>query len=103
MEKTNAVDRRRTSRHDVDLLVEQCTGALGRTLRATNLSLDGVRLGSGLPVREGSLVQMVVHVPGEQGPLRIRGTVAFTSNGVGVEFQRLTTRDRLQIAEFLFG
>ena len=96
-------ERRRTSRRPVNLKVEQCTGAVGKALRATNLSIDGLRLDESLSVAPGAVVDMVVHVPGERAPLRVRGTVVDAGRGTGVEFMRLTTRDRLQIAEFLFG
>jgi hypothetical protein len=97
-------DRRRATRREVSLLVEACTGSPDGVDRATSLSLTGLRIERRLAVAPGSEVEMVVHVPGDRGPLRVRGSVvAGHAGGTGVEFGRLTTRDRLQIAEYLFG
>jgi PilZ domain len=102
---TTRQDRRRATRREVDLLVEACTGSPDGRDRATSLSLTGLRIARRLAVTQGSVVDMVVHVPGDRGPLRLRGNVvdATTDLGTGIEFGRLTTRDRLQIAEYLFG
>src|SRR5262245_35558280 len=96
-------DRRRATRRDVDLRVEKCTGSPDGHDRATSLSLTGLRIARRLPVSMGSEVEMVIHVPGDRGPMRVRGNVVDAGKGTGIEFGRLTTRDRLQIAEYLFG
>ena len=75
-------ERRRTSRHHVRLLVENCADEIGVIDETFNLSIDGLRLKRCLPLDVGSTVNMIVHVPGERGSLapdRVPGVLVVRS------------------------
>ena len=97
------IERRRTTRRDVDMLVEPKSVSDGSSLRATCLSIDGMRLDGQLPVAPGSVVKMALHVPDMGRPLRVRGLVIDAGKATRVAFMGLTTRKRVRLAEYLFG
>jgi hypothetical protein len=96
-------ERRHTTRRDVDLLVEPKSGADATPRRATSLSIDGLRLDGALPAMAGEVVRMAVHVPDERRPLRVRAFVVEIGTKTRLRFLGLTTRNRVRIAEYLFG
>jgi len=97
------IERRRTTRRDVDLMVEPKSGGDVAFCRVTNLSIDGLRIDGPLSVGEGSVVRMALHVPDDRRPLRVRGLVVSGGDQTRLSFVGLTTRKRVRLAEYLFG
>jgi hypothetical protein len=96
-------ERRITTRMPVDLaVVEHANGRRAHRYRATDLSLDGMRLGGPGSLAFGACVDLELAL---DPPLRLRAEVmtAPARGGVGVRFLEVKARDRLRIAEHLFG
>lgn len=87
----------------VDLaVVEHAGGRRAHRFLATNLSLDGMRVGGPGTLSVGACVDLEI---GLEPPLRVRAEVMTASErgGAGVRFVEVKVRDRARIAEHLFG
>ena len=97
-------ERRKTSRVPMDLRVDDRTGSV-RTVRiASDLSLDGMRLVTSRAYRRGAELDLELRLRDRPEPLRVRGEVVAAGDGeVSVRFVGLNTRDRVRLAECMFG
>jgi hypothetical protein len=96
-------NRRTATRVPVDLGATARDGGAPRALRVTDLSVDGAFL-EGEQAAPGSLLRLVLALRHGDEPLRARAVVVRCSErGAGVRFDGLPTRDRVRIADRLFG
>lgn len=102
--RNDGIERRTTTRRDVDLeAVEATTGV---KLRAIDLSLGGALIldGQEAPRAEGAPIDLELSLPAESAPLRLRGFVVRAEAGwLRVCFLDLRRRDMVKLAEHLWS
>jgi hypothetical protein len=88
----------------MDLRVNDRTGSVRTVRMASDLSLDGLRLVTTRGYDHGSELDLELRLRDRPEPLRVRGHVVAAGDGeVSVRFVGLNTRDRVRLAECMFG
>ena len=104
MQQTALPERRKTTRVPIDLRVNDRTGTVRTVRMASDLSLDGLRLVTTRRYDLGTELDLELRLRDRPEPLQVRGEVVATPEGeVCVRFVGLCTRDRVRLAECMFG
>ncbi len=96
-------NRRRTTRSSVDLDAQMHGAGAVQLSRLTDISLDGAFLDAGRAALGAKVTLSLGLDDGKPAVLAEGVVVRDNAGGVGVRFTAIRTRDRVRIAEKIFG